>query len=264
MKKFYLSMLVTISVTCLSLNCDASQMVNLASGKSVEIISAGPLSFGQGKQPAVMLKYRTAVQIDDVATLRKEVDEIWDRFVVDTERAGYTQAVISATGPEKGFIITHSESYNFVFVKKDGSWRTLESLPKQQGKLDEKIVRDFVERVDWLHSNKETNAFLMYFANEWTGNLASPSGPVTLNRMQLAQAVYQSASRVKNYQHQRQILKITISPDGSSAQIDSEETEQCIVDNKVIKTSLIGTDFIEVKDGNILFTKSSSSNKESL
>jgi hypothetical protein len=79
--------------------------------------------------------------------------------------------------------------------------------------------------------------------------------------VQLAQVNYQNFSKVKDYQHQRKILKITISPDGASAQIDSEEAEQGIVDNKEIKTASVGTDFIEVKDGNILFTKSSSLDK---
>ena len=258
----YTFLIVAFSIVRSPLYCNAAQMVSLGSGKSVEIISVGPISFAQGKSSGLMLKYRTAVPIGDVVALRKEVDELWDKFVVDTERLGYTEAIIAATGPEKGFIITHSESFNFVFVKKNGSWRTLESNLKKQEKLDEKAIKDFVDRVDWLHAHKEINAFLTYFANEWTGTLAGPSGPVTVNRMQLAQVTYQNLSQVKNYQHQRQILKIIVSSDGTSAQIDSEEIEQGIVDNKVIKLSSTGTDFIEAKDGNILFIRSTSANKE--
>jgi hypothetical protein len=56
----------------------------------------------------------STLPIDDVISLRKEVDEIWDKFAVDTEHAGYTQAVISATGPEDGGLI----SLYFIVLRK--------------------------------------------------------------------------------------------------------------------------------------------------
>jgi hypothetical protein len=262
MKKLSYVFLIMMGVIAqLPLDCYAAQTVVLGSGKSVELISGGPIFFAQGKPSALMLKYRTTVPIDDLVALRKEVDEIWDRFVVDAERGGYQQAVISATGPEKGFIITSSKSYNFVFLKQNGTWRTLEAVLKPQEKLNEKVVKDFVDRVDCLRKQKELNAFMLYIANDWIGTVASPSGPVTFNRVQLAQVNHQNFSKVKDYQHQRKILKITISPDGTSAQIDSEETEQGIVDNKEIKTTSVGMDLIEVKDENMLFTKSTSLDK---
>jgi len=239
-------------------NCFAAQSVVLGSGKSVEVLSVGPIKFAQGKQSALMLKYRTNVPINDLPALRKEADELWDKFVVDAEHDGYTHVVISATGPEDGGLISHSKSYNFVYEKKDGSWRTLEQNLKEQAKMDEKTIRDFMDRLDWLHDHNEMNAFLLYFANDWVGTLASPSGPVTINRMQFAQATYQNFSKTKDYQHRRQILKITMSPDGTTAQIESEETEQGIVDNKPQKMVSTSIDIIQAKEGNILFTKSKS------
>jgi hypothetical protein len=226
-------------------DCFASQSVDLGSNKSVEVLFVGPIVFSQGNQSALMLKYRTNVPIDDLPALRKEADELWDKFVLDTEKAGYTHVVISATGPEDGGLISQSKSYNFVFEKKAGSWRTLESNLKEQAKLDEKTIRDFMDRVDWLHDHNKINALLLYVSNDWEGILASQSGNVTINRMQFAQATYQYLSKTKDYQHRRQILKITISPDGTAAQIESEETEQGIVNNKPQKMVLTSTDFIQ-------------------
>jgi hypothetical protein len=104
----------------------AAEQLTLGSGKTVEILAVGPIQSTRGWS-GLMLKYRTLIPLNDLASLRKEVDEIWDRFVVDAEHGGYQTAIISANEPEKGSIVTTSNSYNFVFEKKDGSWRTLES-----------------------------------------------------------------------------------------------------------------------------------------
>src|ERR1700730_2567917 len=100
----------------------AGQPLTLGSGSSVEILAVGPLQSTQGWS-GVMLKYRTLVPLNDVPALRKEADEIWDRFVVDVERGGHRTAVISANAPAKGSLVATGNSYNFVFEKRDGSWR---------------------------------------------------------------------------------------------------------------------------------------------
>src|ERR1700676_3427840 len=87
--------------------------LTLGSGKTVEILEMGPLYLASGAS-ALMLKYRTEIPLADLPTLRKEVDEIWQRFVVDAEHGGYQSAVISANEPPTGFIVTHNSGYNFV------------------------------------------------------------------------------------------------------------------------------------------------------
>src|SRR5471030_285827 len=99
----------------------ADQAVTLGSGTSIQIIAVGPIQFSQGSS-ALMLKYRTAIPLSDMASLRKEANEVWDRFQVDVEHAGNQQAIISANEPEDGGLISHSQGYNFIFEKKDGSW----------------------------------------------------------------------------------------------------------------------------------------------
>jgi hypothetical protein len=97
----------------------------LDDGKSVEILSAGPLRSTQGWS-ALMLKYRTSIPVTDVTGLRREVDQIWERVVADVERGGYKTAVISANEPETGLIIHTSRSYSFVFERQGSTWHMLD------------------------------------------------------------------------------------------------------------------------------------------
>jgi len=251
---------LAITAIALSLALTANAVAGqatLGSGKTVEILSMGPMMFGDG-QKALMLKYQTALPIDDVVALRKEADEVWDRFVVDVEKAGYDQAIISANEPAQGTLVTHNKSYNFIYEKKDGSWRTLEASGREKTKLDQMTIKDFMDRLDWLHDNNEMNSFLLYFANDWVGSLASPQGQVTVNRAQLAQETHEALTETKNYHHRRDIVETNVAPDGMSAKIDSHESEDGIVDGKDSKMECISVDFIEVRGGHIVFTKSSS------
>jgi hypothetical protein len=104
----------------LALPASAEQLLKLGSGSSVEILAVGPLKTTAGWS-ALTLKYRTQLPLTDVPVLRKEADEIWDRFVVDAEHGGYENALISANGPETGSIITANKSFNFIFRRRTAS-----------------------------------------------------------------------------------------------------------------------------------------------
>jgi len=82
----------------------------------------GPLQFTQAP-PGLALSYETDLKISDREALRREATEIWQDFRVDAERAKVQSAIVMANEKPTGFIITHNNSYNFVFERRgDGSW----------------------------------------------------------------------------------------------------------------------------------------------
>lgn len=94
----------------------------LSSGKQIKIIAEGKIFF-KVHTPALMLKYETNINIDDVASLKQEAEEIWKDFRFEAEKNGYTGVVLSAYQPSDGAFISHGKGYNFVFVKnKTGGW----------------------------------------------------------------------------------------------------------------------------------------------
>jgi len=84
-----------------------------------------------------MLKYQTALRLEDRDQLRKEVEEVWQVFRVDVERAGLKAAVISVQEtPKRVLIVSTSKGYNFVVKKSEaGTWEFLDdrSAAKQTG-----------------------------------------------------------------------------------------------------------------------------------
>jgi hypothetical protein len=233
----------------------ADQTVTLGSGKTVQVIAVGPLQFASGDS-ALMLKYRTVIPLSDMASLRKEVNEIWDRFVVDVEHGGYKQAIISANEPEKGGLIAQNQGCNFIFEKRDGSWRMLEGDGKALIKLDDNSVKEFFDRMDWVYDHNEMNAFLLYLANDYSGTFTEgTTAPQTVDRMKLAASTYQALKTTKNFQHQRKILKIQIENNGASAQVESQEIEQGTVNGRDINEIEHSMDLIEVQGSAVVVTK---------
>ncbi len=119
MRKFISLAFCSVLLVCNWPQTAASAPHKLNSGKSVEILGIGPVYFTKG-DPALVLKYRTNVPLKDVATLRKEADEIWNKFVVNVERKKYKNAAITASGPKSGFIITTNKTHSFVYQKRNG------------------------------------------------------------------------------------------------------------------------------------------------
>jgi hypothetical protein len=90
----------------------------------------GPIQFTQAP-PGLALSYETDVNIGDREALRKEATEIWHDFRVDADRARVQSAIIMANEKATGFIITHNNSYNFVFERRsDGSWPVQAAVSK--------------------------------------------------------------------------------------------------------------------------------------
>jgi hypothetical protein len=100
----------------------------LPSGREVKVLGITKMFFAKG-DPALVLKYRTDLKLEDHDLLRKEVEEVWQDFRVDVEREGLKAAVISVQEtPKRVLIVTKSRGYNFVVKKSDaGAWEFLDA-----------------------------------------------------------------------------------------------------------------------------------------
>jgi hypothetical protein len=236
-----------------------AEPLTLGSGKSVEILGVGPVVPTQGES-ALMLKYRTLIPLKDIPTLRKEVDEIWERFVVDAERGHYQMAAISANEPAKGFIITWGNSFGFVFEKKDGSWRTLESKERALAKLDPSFMREFVDRLDTAIEHNSMNALLLYMADDWTNTSISPGekalAPQTMDRMKYAASTHAALAAATRLQHHRETISISIAEGGTTARVESRETLEATIKEQQVAVVERSTDMFELRDNVMLWTKS--------
>lgn len=72
--------------------------------------------------PALVMYYKTEIPIDNLKELRKEVDEIWEVFKKDAEKAKVKGAAIRAVHDEESNgIVTNGKGFGFVFIQKDDS-----------------------------------------------------------------------------------------------------------------------------------------------
>jgi hypothetical protein len=75
--------------------------VALPSGKAIVVTSVMPMFFPNGDHVLVM-NCETDISIDDHVALRKEVDEIWDIFRLDVERAKMNMVTFPKNGGRGG------------------------------------------------------------------------------------------------------------------------------------------------------------------
>ena len=111
----------------------------LPSGREVKVLSVTKMFFSKG-DPALMLRYRTDVRLEDKTQIRKEVEEVWQAFRFDVEQAGLKAAIISVQEPPgRLFIVSASKSYNFAIQKSSkGTWEFLDDRgPHKQARAKE-------------------------------------------------------------------------------------------------------------------------------
>lgn len=131
MRRLILSCLAAAAAVLTLSGCgsmDSNYTVHrLPSGREVKVLGVTKMFFAKG-DPALMLKYRTDLRIEDQARLRKEVEEVWQAFRVDVERAGVKAAIISAHEPSRRLLIlSTNKSYNFLIQKSEaGVWEFLD------------------------------------------------------------------------------------------------------------------------------------------
>ncbi|HEX3972704.1 MAG TPA: hypothetical protein VHX19_15350 [Stellaceae bacterium] len=240
-------------------DADAGQTLALSTGNTVQIVQVGPLYSTAGWK-ALALKYQTTTPLSNTAELRKEADEIWNRFIIDVEKSGDDAALISASQPTTGTITTAKE-YNFVFQKTDGIWRTGEGTSSADLKLTDPVVREFVDRVDWACEHNQMNACLLYLANDWTLTDHNPkANPATqvVDRNQFASAEAQELQATTNHKYQRIIDSVILDRNGALAHVVSHESDEGLTNGRQWSDNEKDEDEIEVRGNQIMFTKSSS------
>ncbi len=121
MRKILMIPALTLLVACGN-GQSPVKIINLPSGKPVKVLSVGKIAFSNDV-PALILSYQTDLNATDLPAMEKEIDEIWNTFRVDVERAKLTSAIIRANNMQKGFIISTGESHAVVYRKgQDGKW----------------------------------------------------------------------------------------------------------------------------------------------
>ena len=140
MRRLILGCLTLTAALLMLSGCGSTDMgytvYKLPSGREVLVIGITRMFFTKG-DPALVLKYRTDLKLEDHEQLRKEVEEVWQAFRVDVEREGLKAAVIRLQEtPRRVLIITKSRGFSFVVKKSDaGAWEFLDdrAAAKQAG-----------------------------------------------------------------------------------------------------------------------------------
>lgn len=177
----------------------------LPSGHAVRILAMGPIVFAKSP-PALRLEFQTSTPLTDLEAVRRQSDELWHRLALDCEKGGYQAGGITASGPPQGLgFVSRKASYNFVYQKEGGVWRTLEQPLHEGGRLDEALVRRVQARIDDYIVHDEPNAVLLYMAADWTVTIrrtAAPDAkPVVAARMPFVTETHASVSRASSVQH---------------------------------------------------------------
>lgn len=94
-----------------------------SSDRKIKITNISNFNFPKSG-PALVMYYKTEIPVENKKELRQEVDEIWEVFRKNTEKAEVKSAAIRAVHDEEtNGITTNGKGYGFVFIQKDdGSW----------------------------------------------------------------------------------------------------------------------------------------------
>jgi hypothetical protein len=137
---------VVLLVTPVAALAANPSIVRLPSGKEVKVLGIGKWFFTKSKVTALMLRYETKLNIDNVELLRQEAEEIWPIFRVNAEKSGLSTAIISANEIQKKNIlgVSHYSSYNFVISKTDfGPWKFSDSWKRNYDLEAQRIAQNY-------------------------------------------------------------------------------------------------------------------------
>lgn len=121
--RFALLLACALLTACGNVPPPRYRIVTLPSGKQVKTLDVQRINFPESG-PALMLRYVTDVPISDTVALAREAGVIWEGFRVDAENAQVNSAILSANTPPSGGIVSHGQTFNFVYGRDPGgSWR---------------------------------------------------------------------------------------------------------------------------------------------
>jgi hypothetical protein len=102
-----------------------NQLLPLPNGHVVKVLSISKIESSKGVM-ALMVRYQTALSLDERKALSDEVDDVWKIAVKDVERTGYHEAILCSNEVQKGIFLTANRMMNFIFEKgADGKWTRL-------------------------------------------------------------------------------------------------------------------------------------------
>ena len=121
MRQRFLLFLVAALVAC---TCTAiAQVLELPSGRHVNIIGVTKMYSTNGKNSWLILDYRTNLAITNIEALKKEADQIWPYFKNIVEQAGMDEALIRANSEPTGVIFQTSKAFAVPYEQAaDGTW----------------------------------------------------------------------------------------------------------------------------------------------
>lgn len=247
-----------ISALGFPLPSSAGQLLEIWPGKSVEILGVGSMDFPEGPQ-ALILRYQTTLPLTNIAELTKEVDAVWNKFVVDAENRGFRSAVVSANEPPVGDgPVTKSKVYNFVYQRGPQYWR-------QSGKRVQETIKsareveDFVDRLDHIFANQLWNALISVMADEWTFEGQDPSGrrqnTGPIDRVAFINIAQQAYGKFL-IKRRRETISTTVAPDGLSATLESREVTEMISGVVDIKAVSRLSDMFEMRGERLFWRRS--------
>jgi len=102
-----------------------NQTIKLPNGHVIKVLSISKVESSKGVM-ALMVRYQTAISIEERKALSEEVDDVWKVAIKDVEKGGYTEAILSSNEVRKGIFLTANRMLNFIFEKgSDGKWTRL-------------------------------------------------------------------------------------------------------------------------------------------
>lgn len=227
----------------------SAAQLTLGSGKSVDVLSVGPLYLQSGP-PGLMVQFRTDLPLSDLPRLRREADQVWNYFVAETERRGYEFAAIQAQEPFTGAVIKSGDAFSFVYEKKGGLWRTIEFSKDETPKLTKDLIEDLMGRITQHYTSGATDAFVLYLGDRYETTLIDKSGnglaPRTYDREAFSKMIV--FGRATSQRYSFEITDITIQEDGRRATVTGREAEVQIINGRSIETSGTTQHIIELAD----------------
>jgi len=105
-----------------------SLLLTLPSGRRVRML--GVVGMRLDALPAMMFRYETFLPIADLAAVRREAGEVWERVRSDVEALGTRAVVLQATGSVAGWVFTKASSRSFAW-RRDGEagWVPIKNGP---------------------------------------------------------------------------------------------------------------------------------------
>jgi hypothetical protein len=223
------------------------------------VLSVAPLVAPDG-WTGLVLVYRSALALDDTPALRREVDQVWQSFVLDVPRSRYDAAMIVAQAPDASGAAP-PPSRQFRFTAQADGWCASESAERIRAGLDAGFVRDFIARFDRLVEQRDGWAAALYLAPDWRGTTTTTERSKlvrsALDRSQFVAAVLVADQQIEAYRHRREITAIVVDPDRRSARVESRETESFRRAGERIRSDGRSVDVLKLIDDHVQLIESS-------